>query len=218
MATRLNTIGKEVGTVYLVIFIVWGLYRYLFRLPTVFEELVLKGLVFGGSIAWVAYKNRWNASDLGIRVQELSSSVRWGLLTGVAVGLVGQIGNIVRHKGMLTMNYGLEGEALGTFLLLSIVTAFWEQLVFSGYMLMRLKPLISDEWMRSWVVAFLFVLIHIPALLITSGIHGGGLLILSLILLLLMQLGANLLFYRFNNLAAPILAQALWGVTIYLFR
>ncbi len=217
MATEEKAVFKEVGTIYLFIFIVWGLYRFLFRLPTLFEEVVLKGLVFGGSVAWLGYKNGWGWQTFGIRPEGLSRSVRWGLVAGMGVGLVGQLGNMIRHDGLTLSRFGLDGKVLGTFLILSLVTAFWEQLVFSGYILNRLRTVVADIWVRSWVVAVLFVLIHIPALILVSGLS-GSILILTLILLLLMQMAAQILFYRFNNLAAPILAQALWGVTIYLFR
>jgi membrane protease YdiL (CAAX protease family) len=115
----------------------------------------------------------------------------------------------IRHSG-------LTSAGLGSYVILSVVTAFWEQLLFSGYLLRTLYLIIKNEWIAMWAVSSLFVCLHLPALLLVQHL-GGGQLVLAVGLLLVLQMGCSLLRLWLKNLAAPMMAHALWGVTLYLF-
>jgi hypothetical protein len=211
-------VWREVMWVFALILIIWGMYRFLLSYPVWFEETVLKGLVFGGPVFWVSFKkNSWSFKDLGITAAHLLPAVHLGLLLGFLLGLVGQLGNLLRYGQISLTDYGLTSETLGGFLILSLVTAFWEQLVFAGYMLRRIFLVTKNELIAVMVVALLFVAIHLPALILIQKM-GGPMLIVALLMLFLLQMGCGILRLRINNLAAPLLAHALWGVTIYLFR
>lgn len=209
---------REVLGVFAGIFIVWGLYRLLFRLPVFYEEVILKAVVFGGPVGWLAKtKLKWQWHDLGISAKRLFPSVYMGLFLGILMGLLGQVGNLVRYGKLNFFSGGLGADEVGQFVILSLVTAFWEQLLFSGYILRRWYQSFHNEWLALWWTAVLFVILHLPALVIVQ-LMAGGQLVLALFLLLTMQLGCGILRLRFGNLAAPMLVQALWGITIYLFR
>lgn len=208
---------RDIAIVYAVVLILWGLYRLIFRLPVSFEEVVLKGLVFGIPVYLMVRRYQWGWKDLGITSDRLTMSVYGGLALGIILGLVGQLGNVIRHQGLSWSQFGLTSEGLGMFLVLSLVTAFWEQLLFCGLFLRMVQDLVRDEWKQAWIVALLFVGLHIPALWFTQRLFGANLLV-AMLLLLVLQLGNVILRLRFNNLIAPIMAQALWGVTVFLFR
>lgn len=211
-------IWREILLVYVLIFLVWGLYRMLFRMPVWFEELVLKGLVFGVPVFWVSIKKLgWKLKDLGMTGDNLASATYMGLVLGILLGLFGQLGNIVRYGGLRLSAFGLTSESIGAFLILSLVTAFWEELLFAGYILQRLGGAVKSEWTQLLVTASLFVLLHVPALILVQQMTIIEM-VLVMVLLLILQIGSGVLMLRYRNLAAPVLAHALWGVTIFMFR
>lgn len=211
-------IWHRVIGLYVFVLLTWGLYRLLFRFPVWFEESVLKALVFGMPVLWLALRrDGWKFTHLGFTGERLFSSVYLGLGLGVFLGFLGQIGNIIRHGGIELSSFGLTSESLGGFLLLALVTAFWEELLFVGYILQRLEAVIADEWLRSSLVAGLFAFLHVPSLLFVQKVtFAQG--VVYLVLLFTVGLGNSILMLRTRNLAAPILTHALWGVTVYLFR
>lgn len=208
---------REAGVVFGAILLVWGIYRMLFRFPVWFEEGILKAWVFGLPVWWQARKHGWQITHLGISGDKLFGATYMGLLVGILLGMIGQLGNIIRHGGLFWSAYGLTSETIGAFIILSLVTAFWEQLLFSGYFLRVIFESITHEGKSLVVVAGMYVLLHLPALLMVQKL-GGWALGLACLLLFVLQMGCSVLRLRVGNLAAPILVQALWGVTIYLFR
>lgn len=202
---------------FMFVLIIWGMYRFLFRLPVWFEELVLKGLVFGLPVLWVVFRwEGWRWQDLGIRLKGLLPSVVFGLGLGMSLGIVGNLGYFWRMGEMIT-GWSITAPQLGTFLVLALVTAFWEGLFFAGYVLKKLQVVLVDEWLRAWVVAGMFTLVHVPALLFVHSFQMSQVLVYGL-LIMSVGLANMILMLRTGNLAAPILAQTLWGTTVFLFQ
>ena len=200
---------------YAVVLLVWGLYRLLFRMPVWVEESVLKALVFGLPVFWLAFKrDKLSSRDLGITSENMLMTVLFGLGLGVLMALFGQMGNLFRYGGLAMQQISFTSAQLGGYIILSLVTAFWEQLLFSGYMLRQLVRVCSDEWIPILTVALLFALLHVPALVF---VHAVGLthLLLSVALLVLLSLGTSVLMLRTKNLIAPMMAHALWGIVVF---
>jgi len=207
-----RVVGGYVG-----VFLVWGLYRSLSPLPLWVEEVVLKGLVLGGMVWWMGVVKegmRWR--DLGVTSEKLFASVYLGLGLGLVLGLVGQLGNWLRHGGLMLIDHGVSSEMVGGFLLLALVTAFWEGLFFYGYMLTQVRRVLA-EVPAVVVVGGAYTLLHVPALVIVAQLAWSEV-IKALILLLVLGMANAILMLRMRNLAAPMLAQAVWGVTVFLFR
>ena len=61
---------KEVISLYAFIFVIWGFYRFLVKLPEEVEELVLKPLIWLGPLAWILKK------EIGLTPQALAA-VGW---------------------------------------------------------------------------------------------------------------------------------------------
>jgi membrane protease YdiL (CAAX protease family) len=203
---------------YAFVFIVWGMYRaVLFRMPVWIEEVVLKGLVFGLPVFWLAIRREGHAlKDLGVTSKRIFESVYIGISLGVLLGVVGQVGNIVRHGSLTLASYQLHSEDVGIYIILALITAFWEGLLFFGYILLKLSR-ITHELRAAGITAVLYSFIHLPALLLIQNL-GIGQVLLSAVLLGLLGFGSAILMLRYQNLAAPIMVQALWGVTVFLFR
>ena len=213
-----RSVWVEIVSVYAFIFLVWGIYRWLFQMPVWFEEVVLKGLVFGIPVYIAAIRvAKWKWEDLGLTGDNLWESVNLGLALGVVLGLFGQIGNFIRHGGLQFSTFNFDAGALGAFLILALVTAFWEELLFSGYILQRLERVVRTEWSQLIITASLFVVLHIPSLFLIQRMSISDM-VMAVVLLFLLELGSGILMLRYRNLAAPILAHAMWGVTVFLFR
>ncbi len=208
---------REGLLLYFLVLVGWGLYRLLFRLPVVIEEVGLKAIVFGLPVLLIARKRQWKGKDLGLTGNNLTASVYLGVLLGIFLGLAGNLGNLIRHQGIQLSAYGLTSESVGGFLILSMVTAFWEQLLFCGLFLRLWSEVSRNEWLGAWVVAILYLGLNLPALWFIQRLAVPQL-IISMLLLTLLQWGNVVLMLRYKNLAAPMMAQALWGVTVFLFR
>ena len=203
-------------TVYGSIFIIWSLYRVFFHNSVWVEETIIKGLFFSLPLLIVPIE-KMTAKALGITSANFLQSVYLGITLGLILGLAGQIGNYIRHQTILFSNYNLTSANIGAFLILSLITAFWEQLLFTGYFLHQSSRITKNELIQVTLVGLLFSLIHLPALAFVNTISISQL-VLSLGLLFTLGISCAILRLRQHNLIAPIMAHALWGVTIFMFR
>ena len=73
------------------LFIVWGLYRFLFRLPEEIEEGILKPLIWLGPLFWLVgtKENRPIFSSLGFSRKNILSSCYWGIGLGAILTFEG---------------------------------------------------------------------------------------------------------------------------------
>lgn len=209
------TVWHQVLGLYTFVFILWGTYRlYLLPFPVWFEEIILKAIVFGLPVLWLgAVKEGFSWQTLGITRHRLFAAVYFGIALGLALSLVGAFGSFIRFGQVSLTIHGFTSEQFGGFIILGLITAFWEQLLFSGFILNRLNTVVKNEWFLTSTVAFLYSLLHLPALLVA----GSSQLILSLFLLFLLGIGSSILMLRFKNLAAPLMAQTVWGLAVFIF-
>jgi len=207
---------RRVVGLYVFLLMVWGVYRFLSPLPVWVEETLLKGLVFGGPVWWLTFKvEKLGFASLGISTKRLFEAAYLGFSLGAFFWIFGQLANILRFQGILTIRDIQPTSAeFGGFLLLALVTAWWEELVFMGYLLPRLTLLLNQEWKAALLTSSLFALLYVPAILVRGS--SVAQLIIQLLLLMALGLGNSILMLRTRNLAAPILTHALWGVTMYL--
>ncbi len=99
---------------------------------------------------------------------------------------------------------------------LSLATATWEQMVFSGFILSRLYLAFHNEWGSVGLTAFLYTLLHLPILWLESHANTSFVMI-QLILFFFVGMGNAILMLRTRNLVAPILSHTAWAVAVGLF-
>lgn len=206
--------------VYVVIFILWGLYRLLFRFPLVIEELFLKPLVFMpaliSALLGEGKRRRGILRAFGFRRKRLSLSVYYGLTLGVVYVLAAGLGKLVFSKEIVVGGFSGEPWRLLNLFILSLATAFWEQTVFSGFMLLRFMQVFRDEWTSVGLVSFLFMLLHLPILWLDAGKQPIFILV-QLLLFFLVGFGNAVLMLRTRNILAPILSHIFWAMAVGLF-
>lgn len=198
--------------------VVWTTYRYLFHLPIWTEEIVIKGLLFSLPlfIFPLPEKSKWET--IGFSRKNLFPSVYMGILIGLLLGFAGEIGNFLRHNTLRFSTFGLNSSGeLGAFLILSLITAFWEQLLFTGYFLELIQSVVKNESSAVIITSLLFSLIHLPAYMFVQQMNLSQT-VLSLGLLFTLGVSCSIIKLRQKNLIAPIMTHALWGVTVFLFR
>lgn len=209
--------NKKTFIAFLLVTLIWTIYRYTLKLPVWVEETFIKGLVFSIPLILIPLKTSHILPALGITRQNFFKSVYLGITVGIILGFSGQIGNLIRHGYFNFNSYGLTSATIGNFIILAIITAFWEQLLFTGYFLARLKNTINNETYRVLIVGMGFTLIHLPALIFIQHL-GLSAILFSSFLLLSLGVSCAILRLRLNNLIAPIMIHAFWGITIFLFR
>lgn len=200
---------------YTFVLIVWGFFRLLSPLPVWIEEVFVKALVLGLPVFYVTIKKeKKDLSSLGIGTKNFFESVYLGLSLGAFFWFFGQLSNFIRNKGALTFKeIQPTSPEFGGFLLLALITAWWEELLFMGFILNRLLKVISEEWKAVIITSAMFCLMYIPNMIV-KGVFIWQML-LQIILLFSLGLGNSILMLRTKNLIAPILSHALWGAMIY---
>jgi membrane protease YdiL (CAAX protease family) len=207
----------KTSLIFIFVFLLWALYRYInISVPIWIEETFVKGIIFSLPIILLPPTKKPILKTLGISRTNFLKSVYLGIAVGMVLGFSGQIGNLVRHGQFTFSTYGITSATIGSFLILSLITAFWEQLLFTGYFLSQVSKFISSEINQILIVGAGFSLIHLPALLLNQA--ASAQIILNLLLLFSLGVSCAILRLRLKNLIAPIMIHALWGVTIFLFR
>lgn len=205
----------QVLWVYSFVFVIWGVYRLLFPVHVWIEETILKFIVFGIPTFWVVfYRDKKTLEDLGMSTRGLIVSLYFGLLFGLWLAVFGNVVSFI-NDGSIGFNPNLTVADFRDLLVLGLFTAFWEQLLFMGYMLPRVIRDLRHELLGILVVALLFATLHMPVQIV-SGASVAQILV-RFILLFSLEFGNGVLYSRFKNLAAPIFAHMVWGSVIYLF-
>lgn len=203
--------------VYSVIFIFWGLYRLLLRLPIFIEELLIKPLVYVPPALSVVEQERGARKGrlkvFGFRKSGLFLSIYFGLTLGVSFFLAVGLGGLI-FSGSEVLKIS-QFSLLGVLHLLavSLATAFWEQFIFSGFFLLRFWRIFKDEWLSATLTAILFTLLHLPIILLDSSFY-LLLILIQLVLLFMVGFGNAILMLRTRNIMAPILSHAFWALAL----
>lgn len=201
--------------VYAVVFVVWGLYRLLLPTTVWLEETVLKFIVFGLPAFWVVlHKENGRLEDLGMTTKGLITSLYFGLIFGLWLAIFGNVVSFI-NNGSIGFNPQLTVTLFRDLMVLGLFTAFWEQLLFMGFMLPRVVNSLKQETWAILIVALLFALLHMPVQL-AMGVDIGQILI-RFALLFSLAYGNGILYLRFRNLSAPVFAHLAWGVVIFMF-
>lgn len=211
-----NTL-RRVGRLYLFIFIVWGLYRLIFRLPESVEEIILKPLLWLVPTFYIVFKiEKKGLLSLGYNTKDFGRSFLKGLSFGVLFLVVGLSLNYIRYGGFEFKNLPL-GEFFWPAIFLSFVTAITEETVFRGYILNRLWEITKSGGAANILSSVGFSLIHLP---ITIFIYHYSLpqVFIFTLLVFLSSLGSGLLFVWTKNIWASILIHVFWSWPIIFLK
>ncbi len=199
------------------ILLVWSLYRYFFKLPEWADELIAKPMVFVVPVLWyVTVKEKRRLESLGLTSKRLFTGLYIGLGFGLVFALEGIAANAIKY-GKLNVNPIAAFGVYGFFLLvLSLATAFSEELLNRGFLFNRIYEKTKNLPYASFISTILFVLLHVPIIVTTLKFQGMTL-VLFLATDFVLGMANSVLFYSTGSLVAPILVHLFWNMTVALY-
>lgn len=195
--------------------VIWGFYRFLFKLPDEVEELVVKPIVWLLPVFYFVRKERGNLASLGITGKNIFPAIYLSLGFGAFFALEALLVNYVKY-GSFNFGANIGTDALISSLGLSFATAVSEEISFRGYLFNRVWQAIG-EWKANIVTSLVWALIHVPITFFVWKLSLTSALI-YLFLTTLFGIGSAFVFARTKNVASSIFLHVLWEWPIVLFR
>jgi membrane protease YdiL (CAAX protease family) len=200
------------------ILLLWSLYRYFLTMPEWVDELIAKPIVFVLPVLYYVFKKeKLGWKSLGITSDKIFTSIYIGLGFGMMFAVEGVVANSLKN-GTLTINpiTPLKIYGLIPLLLLSLATAFSEELLSRGFIFSRVLDLTKRFGYATAVSVILFVLLHIPILVTTNRLQGSALILYFITNALLAFINC-VIFGKTKSLVAPILVHVFWNMTMALY-
>lgn len=200
------------------IVLAWALYRYFLRLPEWVDEFIFKPLIFVAPVLWyVRRKEKSRLTTLGLTTKNLFTSIYIGLGFGFIFALEGLAANAIKYGKLQIMPIASFTQyGMGMLLLLSLATALTEEILSRGFVFNRLIAAKKSLPYASLVSTLMFVILHVPILVLSLKLHGMAL-VLFFITDFVLGLANSLLFYNTGSLVAPVLVHLFWNMTVALY-
>ncbi len=196
--------------------IVWGFYRFLFKLPDEIEELFVKPVVWLLPVLYLVRKEKANLSSIGITFKNLFPSIYLALGLGAFFVLEALVINYVKY-GSFSFASNLGNLSFGVSLGLSFATAISEEVSFRGYLFNRVWAGLGNEWLANIITSLVWGLIHVPISFFVWHLSVETSLT-YLFLTTLFGMGSAFVFARTKNVASSVFLHVLWEWPIILFR
>jgi membrane protease YdiL (CAAX protease family) len=196
----------------------WSIYRYFFHFPEAVDEFLVKPLVFVVPVLWyVLKKEKRPLSSIGLTGENFFVSLYTGFGIGFLFALEGMAANYIKY-GQFAINPIAAFREYGFFLLLlSVATAFSEELLGRGFLFSRFYEKSNDNVIYAgFYSAGMSVLLHIPILL-TSLKYQGSTLMLYFITSVAIALANAVLYRQTKSLVGPVLVHIFWNMTVALY-
>ncbi len=207
--------GKHLAFIPLLslVFILWVLYRSLFRFPVWFDETIGKAVFFGLPV-WLYISL---AGSKSIAETFAPNRIHKGLILGITIGGLlgfgGTLATLLQQRAVVQAAPLFTSDGFWGEFFLAMMTGFWETLFFFSWIM----TMITEKY-RKWpllnqvlLTTIIFVLFHIPNTLLRfelSAVFG------QFFLLFFFALGQAFLFARTKNLYALALSHAIWGMVL----
>lgn len=201
-------------SVYLLI--VWGLYRFLFKLPDEIEEIFVKPVFWLVPVFYLLSKEKSKISSLGITLKNLFPAVYFSLGLGAFFVIEAIFINFVKYKGF-NFSANLGNTPFLTAIGLSFLTAIVEEITFRGYIFNRIWYALGGEWTANLVSSLAWGLVHVPITFFVWKLDIGSASV-YLLLTILFGIGSAFVFARTRNVFSSILLHIFWVWPIILFR
>lgn len=203
---------------FFIIFILWSGYRLIFTQPVWFDEFIAKPLLWVAPLFYILKINsRERLAEFGLKKNQNRRALLLGMMTGIGMSLV-RIGAVYLRLGYLVFTpYDLLPRPLFGHVEISLVTAVTEELVFRGYFLRVAVRELGNEWLANIFTTILFMLIHVPLVVITLGYNVSDALLYLVIIGLVSLVSGQLLFQQ-KNLAASVAFHATWNLFASIIR
>lgn len=214
----MNTSFKRPLLVWVILLLIWTIYRYFFHLPEEIDEFLVKPVVWLGFIIYIVrIVEKRSLSTIGWVKEKFFENVYLGWGIGAFFAFEGLFANASKYRGLLFVPMGLSLFDLGKMILLSLVTGLIEETVFRGYIFTRLEQFLKNEMLANIISSLMFALIHMPIAIFILKFEFWSLISYSLILFLL-GFANCFLFKKTRSIVAPTMSHTFWNMAVMLFR
>jgi membrane protease YdiL (CAAX protease family) len=172
-------------------------------------------LLIGAVCVTIVLVKKQGLSSIGLVGGKIGSSLIAGLLLGI-------VPLVTSHSLLAALIYGWELEPIefivARFFYYLIVVALLEEIIFRGYIQTRLYGLFHTNTAAIMVGGVMFMLMHIPYMIITRGLDFITLLfMINLAYTFLFHIATTLLYGKFNTLYGVVLFHAIadWSSDIF---
>lgn len=196
--------------------IVWGFYRFLFRLPEEIEEILIKPILWLVPVIYFTRKEGLGLKSLGITTKNLFPSLFWALGLGAIFAVEGVIINMVKYDS-INFSANVGQTALLVAFGISLFTATSEEITFRGYFYNRMAYVMDSDFKANLLTSFIWGLIHVPISIFWLELAPAGVLGFFL-LTFVFGMGAAFVFAKTRNVLSSILLHVMWVWPIILFR
>ncbi len=207
---------KDATTLFVVLFIVWGLYRFIFQLPNEVEELVIKPIIWIGGTYYFVRREKSKLESIGITSKNLFPAIYFALGLGLIFAAEGLLVNFVKYNGF-NFKANIGNTNLLTSLGLSFATAISEEIAFRGYIFTRLWMSLKNEWTANILTSVVWTAIHVPVTVFVLK-YDLNQAFVYLFLTFIFGIGSAFVYARTKNIVSPIFLHVLWEWPIILFR
>lgn len=211
----LNFKNAVVLSVYL--FLIWGFYRFLFKLPDEVEELVIKPVIWLLPVLFLLKKEKKGFDSIGITFKNLFPAIYYALGLGAFFVIEAVFVNFVKYGGQFDLGANIGNMSLMPALGLSLATAISEEITFRGYIFTRINGYIKNDLWSNLVTSLFWSVIHVPVTVFVWKLDLTASLT-YLFLTAIFGVGSAFVFSKTKNITSSILLHVLWQWPIILFR
>ncbi|OGM08053.1 hypothetical protein A2W13_02870 [Candidatus Woesebacteria bacterium RBG_16_36_11] len=196
--------------------VIWGLYRFLFKLPDEIEEVIIKPILWLIPTFYLVRMEGLGISSLGITLKKIFPTIYLSIGLGILFLVEALLINYSKY-GNFSFGANIGQKSFLISIALSFATAISEEITFRGYIFTRVWNALGSEWTANFLTTAVWTLIHIPVTFFILKLDmGSG--VIYLFLTTIFGLGSTFIFARTKNITSSILLHVLWEWPIILFR
>lgn len=209
---------EKIFAVWGFILIIWAIYRYFIELPELVDELILKPLIFlTPALIFVFFKEKKNLSSIGLVPGKFVRDMYVGLGFGALFALEGIITNAVKY-GTISLAPAITVTApmLILALVVSVASAFSEELLVRGFLYTRLREGYQSHGKALLTSTGMYMLLLVPVIFTRLSLDMVTL-VIFLVSSLVMSFANTTIFSETKTLTIPILIHAFWNMAVVLY-
>lgn len=201
-----------------IILIVWSIYRYNFKLPEWFDELIAKPLVFVLPVFYYIQKleKKDFLKEIWLKTENLSEELLFGVGIGLLFLISANLGVFFKYHRFILFSNNKSLETIGGLFFISLATGITEEILSRGFVLKRLYEDSKNILSASFFASLLFFFLHVP-ILFTNYKIVGNILLFIMFTDISLSLALSFIFLTRKSLIVPILIHAFYNFFILIF-
>lgn len=211
--------SQKVLNLWAVILIIWSIYRARFSFPELFDELIIKPLIFILPVYLYIKKVEHGSffPSIGINKKNFLKNIVFSLtLCFVFFLTIIVLRSLKTGASLLNIIASLGNKNIFSYLPIILFTAISEELLPRGFILKRLYEESNNILKSSLTASILSLIIHIPILLTQIKIT-GGLLLFFLSSEFVLSMANSFIFISRKSLIPPIFIRAFYSFMLIIF-